>query len=548
MAKAALLLLLAAAPAEAFFGRFGKQRTVGNADVADESCPHVGVSALDTALYAAHSQGDYTKQSNLQVDDTKFQCMTNIPGASAEETLATLHYGFDDNQQVLHLAIEADVGENGWLSLAFPTLRGMAPADAVVAYAPTAGEEHKVETMAINGLARFLMAPDDQQLLSSGFKKQPDGRSLLWFSRNLANGGRVVIDPDSTLTINYAFGTGADIAYHGPRGRGSVRVPIRRVVVKALDEQLELLGVTEAKAAEPESDSEPAAMAEAEPAAMAEAEPAAMAEAEAEPTAGGVADELEAAAALEAEVQPTDEVSSEVASILEAVDAIALAPATEEVTEEVEIEYTGLCPSVESRIRTNEDAADAMKNAAITRRQQMRSERASQSEINSRIVHEIALLRDLLDIGEDPSFVSAVSTATRVAAEQSQPEFDDYYEYDEPLVTAMSGPSAWAKPALGATMSRDAPKGFDQNLLLDQQLNALAGSYAKKLRPESAPGTRRRMLQDEACCPSLLPRLDAIEMRLESMRKLRSRDNADDDDTDTNQADINRRIVAELGH
>lgn len=273
-----------------------------------------------------------------------------------------------------------------------------------------------------------------------------------------------------------------------------------------------------------------------------------MAEAEAEPTAGGVADELEAAAALEAEVQPTDEVSSEVASILEAVDAIALAPATEEVTEEVEIEYTGLCPSVESRIRTNEDAADAMKNAAITRRQQMRSERASQSEINSRIVHEIALLRDLLDIGEDPSFVSAVSTATRVAAEQSQPEFDDYYEYDEPLVTAMSGPSAWAKPALGATMSRDAPKGFDQNLLLDQQLNALAGSYAKKLRPESAPGTRRRMLQDEACCPSLLPRLDAIEMRLESMRKLRSRDNAADDDTDTNQADINRRIVAELGH
>ena len=137
--SSAVLALAAAShanTAQAFWGQAAapavdKQATVGTAMVASESCPNVGLSARDTALYAVHSQGDATQQSNLQTPDlARYQCATTVPGATAEEPSAIIHYGFDKESQQLSLAIEADLGENGWMSLAFPTTgRGMAPAD-----------------------------------------------------------------------------------------------------------------------------------------------------------------------------------------------------------------------------------------------------------------------------------------------------------------------------------------------------------------------------------------------------------------------------------
>ena len=136
--SSAVLALAAAShanTAQAFWGQAAapgvdKQATLVS-EVADESCPNVGLSARDMALYAVHSQGDATQQSNLQTPDlARYQCATTVPGATAEEPSAIIHYGFDKESQQLSLAIEADLGENGWMSLAFPTTgRGMAPAD-----------------------------------------------------------------------------------------------------------------------------------------------------------------------------------------------------------------------------------------------------------------------------------------------------------------------------------------------------------------------------------------------------------------------------------
>ncbi|GHP04267.1 hypothetical protein PPROV_000302100 [Pycnococcus provasolii] len=587
--SSAVLALAAAShanTAQAFWGQAAapavdKQATVGTAMVASESCPNVGLSARDTALYAVHSQGDATQQSNLQTaDQARYQCATTIPGPTAEEPAAILHYGFDAEKQQLHLAIEADLGENGWMSLAFPTTgRGMAPADAVIAYRPSATEDYKVGTFAVNGLARFFIQPDEQALLSSGLEMgtRPNGRTLLYFTRNLANGGRVSIDPESTVAINYAYGTGPEINYHGPRARGLVRVPINRVVVKPMATALNELGVeapVEAKTAISEEPLEPldaemplddaempldadmpldaemdamleasgvdaaemdavaeeavaeeaAAVAESEPESEPEAQPEVQITWEEEESAPGIPLAEDALAELDAAVKIEEEMMDPMNDELVKEEAMSILSTIDEMSSQEK----NSCPDTMARLEKLENDFDMLKKNNIKARQEARERVATQQEVNSRIVHEIAVLRDLLDVDEDSHLVQAVSTATRMA------------QGGEPVVRAMSGPSQYDanKPSIHVTLGGDAPKKLRPQ-----------DAHMKKLHPD---GRRRQLLSSDDdvpdCCIEMEARIDDLEARLQGMKNARVRDIRVKEDSEQRQNEINSAIVGELHH
>ena len=296
-------------------------------------------------------------------------------------------------------------------------------------------------TFAVNGLARFFIQPDEQTLLSSGLEigTRPNGRSLLYFTRNLANGGRVAIDPESTVTINYAYGTGPDINYHGPRARGSVRVPINRVVVKPMAVALNELGVeapVEAKTAvseepiEPldaetsldaEMDAEMDAMLEASGVDAGEMDDAVAEEAVAEEA---MAEEAAAVAESEPEAQPEAQpevqisweeepapgiplVEDALAELDTAEDALAELDAAVKIEETIndqavkdeamnilstidEMSSQNSCPDTMARLEKLENDFDMLKRSNIRSRQEGRERVATQQEVNSRIVHEIA--------------------------------------------------------------------------------------------------------------------------------------------------------------